>query len=486
MKKTLVVSSLIYKTVERFSVKGLGFIIGILLARMLSPEIYGQIAIVNVFVNLSQSIIEGGLGTALVQNKNTDDRDYSTVFYICMAMSVVMTAIVYIAAPFISNYYSSPEILMPLRVYAFSVFFSSYSSILTAKIQREMRFKQMMVCSLSATVLAGSLAVALAFAGAGIWTLVIYYFSHTVISCISMMIAVRWVPHLTFSVNRAKELYGFGWKMLAASMMCSLYYDLRALIIGKRFSTEDLGYYDRGQQFPFVITLALEASVQSVMFPVLAKAQDDRGEMRGIMKKTLGLGSLMVFPAMIGLAAVAEPLVKLLLTDKWLPCVPFMQIICIAQVPFIVSASNLVAIKSMGRSDIYMKLEFIRRIAMLAMLGLTVLLFDQVIAMAYSFAVSAWLDVLIIAAPNKKLLGYGVWSQVKDTWKILVAALIMGAAVLGINYILMPVALKLVLQILCGIIVYIISCWALKIDILVYALKLLREMFLEKKSHKEQ
>lgn len=476
MKKTLVISSLIYKTVERFSVKGLGFIIGILLARLLSPEAYGQIAIINVFVNLSQSIIEGGLGTALVQNKDTDDRDYSTVFFICMAMSVVMTSIVFIAAPFIADYYSSPEILMPLRVYAFSVFFSSYGSILTAKIQREMRFKQMLVCSLTATIISGSLAVALAFSGAGIWTLVVYYFSHTVVDCLAMMIAVRWVPHWTFSVQRAKELYGFGWKMLAASMMCSLYYDLRSLIIGKRFSTEDLGYYDRGQQFPFTIHFALDASIQSVMFPVLAKSQDSREEMRSIMRKTLGLGAVMIFPAMMGLAAVAEPLIKLLLTDKWLPCVPFMQIICIAQVPSFIISSNLVAIKSTGRSDIYMKLELFRRIVMLVVLALTVLLFDTVIAMAYSYAFSSWLDLVIVIVSNKKLIGYSLTDQMKDVWPAAPPTLVMTALVYALNYAPLPLLLKLCVQILGGILVYIIMCKLFKVKMFNYALEMLKDM----------
>ena len=477
MKKAIVIKSLIYKTVERFSVKGLGFIISILLARLLSPDAFGQIAIVTVFVNLSQSIIEGGLGTALVQSREVDDRDYSTVFYICMAMAAVMTGIIYLAAPLVAGYYSSPEILSPLRVYAFSGFFSSYGSILTAKIQREMRFRQMMVCSLAATIISGSLAVAIAFAGAGIWTLVVYYFSHTVISCFAMMIAVRWAPKLSFSLKRAKELYSFGWKMLAATIMRSIYSDIRSLIIGKRFSTADLGYYDRGQQFPMVITLALEEAMQSVMFPVLAKSQDDRGQMRDIMQKTLSLGSLMVFPAMIGLAAVAEPLVKLLLTDKWLPCVPFMQIICIAQVPFIVSTSNLVPIKAMGRSDIYMKLEFFRRAAMLIVLIVTVVFFHSVRAIAYGYALSAWLDVFIVSIPNRRFFGYGVWGQIKDTWKIFAASVIMGAAVLAINYIPISVIFKLLIQIFCGVAVYMAMCRILKVDIFMYALDMLKKLF---------
>lgn len=474
MNKGTIIKSLIYKTVERFSVKGLGFVISILLARMLSPEVFGQIALITVVINLSQSIIEGGLGTALVQNRDVDDRDYSTVFYICMAMSVVIAALVFAGAPLLAGYYKSPEMLLPLRVYIFSVFFSSYASILMARMQREMRFKQILYCSLTATCVSGALAVALAFTGAGIWTLVVYYFSHTVVNCIAMFAAVRWRPRLSFSVARAKVLYGFGWKMLASSLLCSLYYDLRSLIIGKRFSTEALGYYDRGNQIPFVISSALDSSVQSVMFPVLAKSQDDKGVLRGILHRSLTLSALIVIPAMVGLSAVADTFIRLLLTEKWLPSVVFMEVLCIGHAASAITAPNLVAIKAMGRSDIYMKLEFVRRVLMLAVLAITVFAFDFVVAMAYSFALSAWIDAIVCAIPSGRLLGYGVVKQFKDMWKNILAAVLMGIAVWAVGLAAIPLFLKLVVQILTGIVVYILLCRLLKVEGFMYALNMIK------------
>lgn len=476
MNKGTIIKSLIFKTVERFSVKGLGFIISILLARMLSPEVFGQIALITVIINLSQSIIEGGLGTALVQNKDVDDRDYSTVFYICMAMSVVIASAVFAGAPLLANYYKSPEMLLPLRVYIFSVFFSSYASILTARMQREMRFKQILYCSLTATCVSGALAVALAFAGAGIWTLVVYYFSHTLVNCIAMFVAVRWFPRLTFSVARARALYGFGWKMLVSSLLCSLYADLRSLIIGKRFSTEALGYYDRGNQIPFVISSALDSSVQSVMFPVLAKAQDDKGVLRGILHRSLTLSAFIITPAMIGLSAVSDTFIRLLLTEKWLPSVVFMEVLCIGHAASALAAPNLVAIKAMGRSDIYMKLEFIRRVIMLAVLVITVLCFDSALAMAYSYVLSAWLDTVICAIPCGRLLGYGVMAQFKDIWKTILASVVMGAAVWTVGLLTMPLFLKLVVQIAIGVIVYIILCRLMKVESFLYILDHLKQM----------
>ena len=476
MNKSTVIKSLIYKTVERFSVKGLGFIISILLARMLSPDVFGQIALITVIINLSQSIIEGGLSTALVQNKDVDDRDYSTVFYICMVLSAVIAAVVFAGAPLLANYYKSPDMLLPLRVYIFSVFFSSYASILMAQMQREMRFKQILYCSLTATCVSGTLAVALAFAGAGIWTLVVYYFSHTVVDCLAMFAAVRWVPRLSFSVARAKVLYGFGWKMLASSLLCSLYYDLRSLIIGKRFSTEALGYYDRGNQIPFVISSALDSSVQSVMFPVLAKSQDDKGTLKGILRRSLTLSALLVIPAMIGLSAIADTFIRLLLTDKWLNSVAFMQVLCIGHAASALTAPNLVAIKAMGRSDIYMKLEFVRRVLMLLVLGITVFAFDFVIAMAYSFALSAWIDAIVCAIPTGRLLGYGLGEQFKDIGKTILAAVLMGLAVWAVGLLTMPLFLELIAQIGCGVIVYIILCRLMKIESFMYVLNNLKQM----------
>lgn len=474
MNKGTIIKSLIYKTVERFSVKGLGFVISILLARMLSPAVFGQIALITVVINLSLSIIEGGLGTALVQNKDVDEGDYSTVFYICMAMSVLITAIVFVGAPLVANYYKSPELLLPLRVYIFSVFFSSYASILTARMQREMRFKQILYCSLTATCVSGALAVALAFAGAGIWTLVVYYFSHTVVNCIAMFVAVRWRPRLSFSVARAKVLYGFGWKMLASSLLCSLYYDLRSLIIGKRFSTEALGYYDRGNQIPFVICSALDSSVQSVMFPVLAKSQDNRDVLRGILRRSLTLSAMLVVPAMMGLAAISETFIRLLLTDKWLPSVAIMEVLCIGHAASALTAPNLVAIKAMGRSDVYMKLEFVRRVAMLVVLLITVFAFDSIMAMAYSFTLSCWLDVLLCSLPNGRLLGYGLEKQLKDVWKTIVASALMALLVWAVGLLAMPLAAKLLVQVLTGVAVYIIMCWVMKVEGFLYALNIIK------------
>ena len=302
----------------------------------------------------------------------------------------------------------------------------------------------------------------------------VYYFSHTVVNCFVMFTAVRWRPRLHFSVDRARVLYGFGWKMLVSSLLCSLYYDLRSLIIGKRFSTEALGYYDRGNQIPFVISSAIDSSVQSVMFPVIAKAQENQSEAAALLRRSLTLSALLVLPAMMGLAAISDTFIRLLLTEKWLPSVAIMEALCVGHAASAMTAPNLVAIKAMGRSDIYMKLEFVRRVAMLLVLLITVFAFDSIMAMAYSFTLSCWLDVLLCSLPNGRLLGYGLKKQLKDVWKTIAAAAVMAVAVWAMGLLAMPLAIKLLVQLLVGVIVYIMLCWVLKADGFLYALNMIK------------
>ena len=483
MNKGTIIKSLIFKTVERFSVKGLGFVISILLARMLSPEVFGQIALITVVINLSQSIIEGGLGTALVQNKDVDDRDYSTVFYICMAMSVVIAAVVFAGAPLLANYYKSPEMLLPLRVYIFSVFFNSYASILTARMQREMRFKQIMYCSLTATCVSGALAVALAFSGAGIWTLVVYYFSHTLVNCIAMFAAVRWFPRLTFSVTRARVLYGFGWKMLASSLLCSLYADLRSLIIGKRFSTEALGYYDRGNQIPFVISSAIDSSVQSVMFPVIAKAQEDQSEAAALLRRSLMLSALLVLPAMMGLAAISDTFIRLLLTEKWLPCVPYMQIFCVCYAFYPLHTANLNAIKAMGRSDMFLILEVIKKA--IGLLALVITMRMGVLYMALSRIFTGVLAQIINAWPNSRLLNYSYPQQLRDMLPAIALSAVMGLLVYTLNFLGLGDFVTLVLQVLAGVGIYVLGSLLFKLDSFRYILSILKNLLRRNGAAKE-
>ena len=474
MERGKIVRSLIYKFTERFAVKLIGFVLGILLARLLSPEIVGQVALLEVFVNLSFTLIDEGINSALVQTKNADERDYTTVFIITLGLAALVIAVLQAAAPAIAGYYRSPEITLPLRVYAFSLLFSSFNSIQVAKLQREMRFREMMLCNLAATVIAGFVGVALAYKGAGLWSLVTYHFGQIVLSCLAALLVLRWLPHGRFSRESARRLGGFGLKMLGASVVSNLYNSLRPLIIGRRFTTADLGYYDRGQKFASTISLNLDTAIRSVMFPVLARSQDDTEQFRAILRRTKQLGCFVVFPVMFGLAAAAEPIVRLLLTEKWLPAVPFLVLLSIGEAQVPLTSSNLVALKSLGRSDLYAKQEILRRVLMLIVLAVSVLAFDSVVAIAVGFVFSAWLDVWVTSLPLKGLLGYSFLAQVRDTWKSALSSLLMAAAVWALGHLPLSGIAGLLLQIVAGGALYLILNLVLKNESLVYLLSVVK------------
>ena len=475
MEKSKVILSLIYKFTERFAVKGLGLVISIILARLLSADVFGQVALMTVFTNLSLTIIEGGLSTALVQSKEVDDKDYSTVFYIMVLLSLVMVAVLQLCTPLIAGFYKSPELISPLRFYSFSMIASSFNAIQTAKLQREMRFKEMMYCNLSATVISGIIGAALAFWGFGLWALVIYFFAQIVISSIAMLFVLRWVPHSPFSRDSARRLYGFGIKMLAAGIITTLYNDIRPLIIGKKFSTASLGYYERGQRFSSTISLNLDAAVQSVMFPVLSQAQDSKSQFSAILSRTRQLGAFIIFPAMFGMAAVAEPMVRVLLTEEWLPCVIFVQLLCLGEAQVPITTANLLAVKSLGRSDIYAKQEVLRRVLMLIVLAISVLCFDSVEAIAVGFLISAWIDAFITTIPLVKLLDSSLKQQFAGLFKMLLASIIMAMAVFAFNALSVAPIIKLTIQLVCGAVVYPAVCILLKVESLQYVLSMLKK-----------
>ncbi len=453
-----VISSLIYKFIETFAVKGLGFLIGIILARLLSPEDFGQIALIMVFINLCHTFVQSGLSTALVQNKTADHKDYSTVFYISLSTAVLSVLLLWLAAPLIGTYYQNNTIILPLRVYSFSLLFAACTSVQQAKMQREMKFRQNMFCSLIVSLLSGTFGITAAWFGCGIWSLILYHFSSTILSCFLLFPAVKWRPRLEFSVSRAKELFSYGWKMLVSGILCSLYYDIRTLTIGKLFSDKELGYYSRGEQLPQIITQTLDMAVHSVLFPVLSRKQGQTEAFLKILHTMLLLSTSLIFPAMFGLAFIADPLIRLLLTEKWVPCIPVLQLLCISYTGLPFTSCGLVAIKASGHSGLYLRLEEIRRIMMLTVLTGSFLYFHSVEAVAWGAILSSWLDAAIVTTAVKKQFHCGFSEQFRELWKPLLACLAMSAAVWGTELFMKKITqtlpLLLAAQITSGIAVY--------------------------------
>ena len=334
----------------------------------------------------------------------------------------------------------------------------------------------MMFASLIATILAGVLGIVCAYMNYGLWALVIYNFSYIFFATITMLIFDRWIPKFQFSFARAKVLFSFGWKMLVSSLLCSIYNDIRALVIGKKYSTEDLAYNTKGNQFPDVISNSLDQSIQSVMFPAIAAEQDNLEKVRLMFKRSLAIGVYVIFPVMAGFALVAQPFVQIVLTEKWLPCVVFLQLACIAYMTTPIVSTNLILIKSLGKGNIYMILELLRRIMMLIILVISIVFFNSVEAIAIGYVISCWIDILFVVVPTKKLIGVGLIEQFKLICKTLLSVVLMGVSVYAVNFLGLGSIWTCGLQIITGVVTYVLFSMLFKHESFYYIINFAKKL----------
>ena len=459
-----VVSSLLYKFFERSGVQGIGFVISIIVARLVAPSDYGVLAIMNVFIALSAVFVQSGFNTSLVQNADVTEEDYSSVFYASMAVAVALYACLYFIAPVIARYYDADSFTAPFRVVTLMLIPGAINSIQVAKITRELQFKKLLISSLGGTLLSGVGGIYMAYRGYGIWALVVQQLTNITGTCIIMLFTVDWRPKAIFSLGRVKVLFAYGWKLLMAGLLDTLYQNLQNFIIGKKYSTGMLGYYNRGQQFPQTIISNINTTIQSVMLPVMSAEQKNEESLKAITRKSMIMGAFLVFPMMAGLAAVAKPLVILLLTEKWLPCVPFLQVMCITYAFWPIYGANLSAINAKGRSDIYLKLEIIKKVYGVAVLAFTVLYYDNALAIAIGTAAIAPIGVIVNALPGKKIIGYSLMEQLKDISPALLLSLLMFGAVQALGMLPLGVLPMLCMQVAAGIALYAGGAWIFRME----------------------
>lgn len=453
-KKT-VFSALIWKTLERFGVQGTQFVLQIILARLLDPEHYGILSLMVIFTTLANVFIQRGFNTALIQNKDVTEEDYSSVFWVTMGIAAVLYGILFAAAPLIAQLYEMPDLVQPFRVLCLVLFPGALNSIQLAKVSRKMDFKKVFRSNIAAIVISGAVGIVLAYLGAGLWALVAQYLLNVAIACLVMWFTVKWRPQFVCCFARIRVLFSYGWKLLVSGLLDTLYQDIRSLVIGVKYDSGTLGYYNRGKQFPQFIINSVNNAVQSVLLPAMSAEQDDKTRVKKMMRNSIMLSSYIIFPMMAGLAAVAEPLVRLLLTEKWLPCVPYLRIYCFTLAFYPVHSCNLQAINAMGRSDIFLKLEIFKKIQGIALLIIAVFCFDSPIAIAMTGIYSTCINCFANAFPNKKLIGYSYFEQVKDFLPSLTASVLMCGCVLAVELLGLSDIVTLILQIVTGIALYI-------------------------------
>lgn len=459
---------------ERGGMQAIGLIVQIVLARLLTPEDFGTIAIVLAFVNIAQIFVQSGLSTSLIQKKDVDEIDFSTVFYANLLISTFFYFIIFSTAPIIATFYGNYDLIRILRVLSLMLFTGALNSVQHAFISRNMLFKKSFRISMISVLISGVVGIISAYFGLGVWALVIYTLVSHISSSIIMFFMVKWRPSFMFSVKRLNSLFSFGGKLLASSLIHTLYMDLRTLIIGRIYSSDILGYYNRGESVPRTLTNAINGAIQAVMLPTLSSIQDEKSTLKRVVRRSIKTTSFLVFPVMSGLAVVSEQLVGLILGDKWLPAVSFMQVFCVSAAFQMIHSANLQAISALGRSDIYLKLEIVKKIVGILILAVSIPF--GIHAIAVGFAFSAIIDAIIHMFSNKGLYDYSAFEQLKDILPALALSLAMGVTVYMIGFLRLSLLQLLLIQIPAGILIYITLAKLFRMESWDYIVVSIKEM----------
>ena len=464
-----VLPNFFWRLAERFGAQGVALVVSIILARLLVPEVYGTIALVTVFTQILNVFVDSGFGNALIQKKDADDLDFSTVFYFNIAVCLLLYAGVFLAAPWIARFYNDLALTPVVRVLSLTLIISGVKNVQQAYVSRTMQFKRFFFATLGGTIGAAVIGIAMAYFGFGVWALVAQQIFNATVDTLILWITVKWRPKWMFSWQRLKGLFSFGWKLLASSLLDTVYSDLRQLIIGKLYTSSDLAQYNRGKQLPDLLVNNIDTSINSVLLPAMSQVQDDSARVKSMTRRAMKTSTYVIAPIMMGLAFTAEFVIRLLLTEKWMPCVPFLRIFCITYMFYPVHTANLNAIKAMGRSDLFLKLEIVKKVV-----GLIVLLSTMwfgVMAMAYSLLFTSITSQIINSWPNKKLLDYSYPEQIRDILPGILLAVLMGCCVYPIQWLGLPDAVTLLIQVPLGAVIYIGVSAVLRLDSYKYVMK---------------
>lgn len=455
LDKFSVLSSLIWKFLEKGSYQLILFIVTLVLARLLTPDDYGTVAIVLVLVNLATVFVEGGLSTALIQKKECSQADYSTIFYFCLLISSALYILLWFSSPLISSFFDKPELIWIIRILSITLFFNAINSVQRAYLSRNMLFKKLFYSSIVGVSVSAILGIGMAYVGFGIWSLVAQQLSMSFFITLVMWFTVRWRPTIEFSKDSFHKLFGFGWKILLTNLSISLFVNIRSLIIGKYYSSSSLAYFDKGKQFPSLIMDNINSAIQQVMFPVLSHAQSDRLAVREMVRRSTTVSSYVITPLLVMLAVMAKPLTIILLTEKWIEIVPFIQIFCLANIFMPIQNVNMEAIKSLGYSDVTLKLEIIKKIIEITILIVSV--FIGVEAIAWGVVIYNFICVFLNLAPCNNIFGYSLIEQLRDNMSSLLLSVVLFLSIIWIPKIISGSFIQVILICVLGTLVYIIS-----------------------------
>ena len=460
--KTKTVKGVMWSSVDRFLTQGIQFVFSILIARLLLPSDYGVVAMLGIFLAISQTFVDSGFSTALVRKLDRTDADFSTVFYFNIVVGLFFYLVLWLASPYIAAFYGTPLLEDVTKVVALTLVFSSFSGVQNAKLSIAINFKTGAKVSVTVTLLSGALGLWMAYRGYGVWALVAQSVSSSLLRTVLLWFFVRWMPKLVFSWRSFREMFSFGSKLLASRLLDTVYNNVYTLVIGRCFSSSTLGVYSRADGLAQYPSSNITSVLQSVTFPILCSIQNEPERLADIYKRFLRLSAFVVFPLMVGLAAVADPLIRLLLTDRWEGAIYLLQIVCFSMMWYPIHAINLNLLQVKGRSDFFLKLEVIKKIQGVIVLCATIPL--GIVAMCYGRIFGSLLSLVWNTYYTRKLIGYGYWAQMRDLLHILVHALVMGVIVWSVVQWLDSLWMQLVIGILVGAAYYMTGAMLMRFE----------------------
>lgn len=451
--KKKIFTSVIWRFCEHFSAQIVNFIISIVLARLLGPEDFGTIALLTIFIALSGCIVNSGFGAALIQKKDADELDFNSVFYFSIFISIVLYILLFFSAPFIAKFYSEPVLIPILRVTAIKLIFDAINSIQNAILARKMLFSKSFIITLPSLILSGISGIYWAYKGYGVWSLAWSSLVGSISATIIRWIIIGWQPRFIFSFFRLKELFNYGSKILISGLIDTFFTQIYGLLIGKFYSSKDLGFYNRGCNIPQISMTAIQGSISSVLFPALSKEQEDVQFIKKITRKSIQSSSLLIFPTMFLLAVISKPLILILYGEKWAFATPFMQIACISYAFWHIHATNLQVVLALKRSDIFLKQEIIKKILMLICIAITIPF--GVIWLALGKIILIPFSCIINSYPNIKLIRYKPKEQIFDCVPSLICSVSASISSLSLCIFIKKTYLLIVIQ---GLTFFIIFC----------------------------
>lgn len=449
-----------WSAIERFSTQGAQFILTIVIARILSPDDYGLVAMLSIFMSIAQTLSDSGFSNALIQKKNRTETDYCTIFYFNIAMSVLIYFILFAVAPLIANFYQQSQLVKILRVLGLNLIINSFSVVQSARFTVNLDFKRLTLASFSSTLVGGGIGMWMAYHGFGVWTLVLQSLISSICwSCI-LWLHSGWLPKWEFSFSSFRTLFSFGSKLMFSSLLHTMYTNMYSLIVGKVFNASTLGFFNRAYTLGLFPVQNFSYIIQKVLFSVQCRYQDDDKKFDYIFIQNIRLSCYLLFPVMVGLAVLAEPLIKVMLTDKWLPVVPLLQIICFAQMWDPIMRINSMTLVSKGRSDYQLRAEIIKKV--LAIVILFLLLPFGIQSVCFGMLLYSFVDMVVVIAFSRKVVSIGYVKQFKILLPSFLLTLSMGVIVLVITSIIKSSILRLVIGMFSGVTFYVVFSYLLK------------------------